>query len=105
VARKAARSRGLGLGLYRAGGGRSRARPPRTGGGAGLPAWHAMAMAPGLDGLRRAWLPGRSGPGRAGLRFGPSWAEAKPGEVGSLSGLAKSLRGRWWTSDRWAGID
>jgi hypothetical protein len=29
--------------------------------GAGLPAWHTMAMAPGSDGLRQAWLLGRSG--------------------------------------------
>jgi hypothetical protein len=29
----------------------------------GLLAWHAMVMAPGPDGLWRAWLPGRGGPG------------------------------------------
>jgi hypothetical protein len=42
-----------------------RARTPRRGGGRrpGLPAWHAMALALGSDGLRRAWRLGQSGPG------------------------------------------
>jgi hypothetical protein len=54
------------------------ARTPRRGGGChpGLSAWHAMAMALGGDGLRRAWWLGRSGPGSrrdgSGLRARPN---------------------------------
>jgi hypothetical protein len=55
-------------GRNRAGHGRSgRRRRP------GLPAWHAMAMASGSDGPRRAWVLGRSGPGWTGRNR--SWAE------------------------------
>jgi hypothetical protein len=73
VGRHSASAQGQGYGARARLGRRARARPSPFYGararpdvvGAGLPAWHAMAMAPGSDGLRRAWLPGRSGPSRA----------------------------------------
>jgi hypothetical protein len=69
----------------------------RHGHGAG-PEWALAGLAAG---------PERTGSGGKGSRVGPNPGGRTSGlkTLGNLSGLAKYLRGRWWTSDRWAGID